>query len=68
MPQNDAELLNVKQVAQRLSLSPRAVQHRIKIGQIAATKIGDGRTNSYVITGAEVARVLADAQPEAVGE
>lgn len=63
-------LLNVQQAAERLSLSPRAVQHRIATGRIAATKVGEGRTSSYVITLEEVERVLAAdrSTPEAVAE
>ena len=56
-------LLNVQQAAEKLSLSPRAVQHRIATGRIAATKVGEGRTSSYVITAAEIERVLAAGHP-----
>lgn len=60
MPTTDTELLNVQQAAERLTLSPRAVLHRITTGRIQATKVGSGRTSSYVITAAEVARVKAE--------
>jgi hypothetical protein len=56
----EADLLSVNQVAAELSLSPRAVQHRIKAGRIAAIKMGPG-TAGYVITRAEVERVKAEA-------
>lgn len=64
MTQHD--LLTVTQAANELSLSIRAVQHRIRNGTIAATKLGAGRTSAYVIARAEVERVkAADAQPAA---
>lgn len=44
-----------------LSLSPRAVLHRITTGTIQAAKVGSKKTSSYVITAAEVARVKAEA-------
>lgn len=55
------DLLNVIQVADELGLPPRTVHHRIKTGKIAATKVGDGRTNAYVITRSEVDRLKTDA-------
>lgn len=59
MAPTDTTLLSVKQAAERLSLSPRAVQHRIATGRIEAVKVGSGQTSSYVISSAEVERVLA---------
>jgi len=64
MPQNYAELpalLSVTQAAEVLSLSPRAVLHRITTGTIQAAKVGSKKTSSYVITAEEVARVRAEA-------
>lgn len=54
MPNMDA-LLTIKQAAEELSLSRRAVLHRIHAGTLAAVKLGDA-TSAYVITAAEVAR------------
>lgn len=53
------ELLTVTQVAAELNITRRAVVHRITAGTLAAEKLGDGRTNAYVITRAEVERVKA---------
>ena len=55
--------VNVRDAAAELGLSPRAVLHRITRGAIRATKLGDGRTSSYVIDRAEVERVKGDATP-----
>lgn len=52
-----SKILTVKQVSERLHISPRAVLQRINKGQIEANKIGTGLTSAYVITEAEVARV-----------
>lgn len=57
---NPTELLSVAQTAEMLSLSRRAVLHRIAAGTIAAQKVGTGRTSSYVVARAEVERVLAE--------
>lgn len=57
MSNEPTKLLSVRQVAEILHLSRRAVQHRIQSGQIAALKVGEGRTSSYVITSDEVERV-----------
>ncbi len=54
---NPPNLLSVKQAADALGISPRAVQHRIRRGQLAAVKIGTGRTSAYAIDAAEVERV-----------
>lgn len=54
----DAEFLSVVQAAAELHITPRAVRHRIKVGTLAATKLGPG-TASYVITRAEVTRALS---------
>lgn len=60
----ESELLAVAQAADELHLSVRAVQHRIKNGQIKAVKLGAGRTSAYVIARAEVDRVKAEAARE----
>ena len=52
------EVLSVAQVAALLSITERAVRHRIKAGTLAATKLGPG-TAAYVISRAEVERVKA---------
>lgn len=52
--------VNVRTAAAELGLSPRAVLHRIQTGTLTATKVGDGRTSSYVIDRAEIERVLAE--------
>jgi excisionase family DNA binding protein len=57
----NAELLSVAQVAQLLQIAHRTVLHRIALGQIAATKVGDGKTSAYVIQRSEVERVQAAA-------
>ena len=54
-------LRSVRQVAQALGLSPRAVLHRITKGEIKASKLGDGQTSAYVIDAAEVERLLQEA-------
>lgn len=56
----DADFLSVVQAAHELSITPRAVRHRIKVGTLAATKLGPG-TASYVITRAEVERAKTEA-------
>ncbi len=56
------DVLSVAQVAAALSLTERAVRHRIKAGTITATKLGPG-TASYVISRAEVERVKAEPSP-----
>lgn len=60
----DSEVLAVAQAADELHLSVRAVQHRIKNGQIKATKLGVGRTSAYVIARAEIDRVKAEQAEE----
>lgn len=51
----------VAQAAEDLCLSRRAVLHRIQTGTRAATKVGEGRTSSYVITVEEIERAKAEA-------
>ena len=51
------EWLTVTQAARVLSLSPRAVLHRITSGKIAASKMGEGRTSAYVIAASEIERI-----------
>jgi hypothetical protein len=68
MRNNDtpAEVLSVVQAAAELNLTPRAIQHRIKAGTLAAVKLGPG-TAAYVITRAEVERAkTAEWSPKAV--
>lgn len=59
------DILTVAQAAAELNLSPRAVQHRITTGTLAAQKLGSGKTSAYVITRAEVERAKAEAQAPA---
>ena len=53
------EYLTVAQAARELNLTRRAVVHRITAGTLAATKLGDGRTNAYIIARDEVLRAKA---------
>ena len=55
------QLRSVKQAAEALHITPRAVLHRIAVGTLVAQKIGDGRTSAYVIDSAEIDRVKAEA-------
>ena len=57
-----SKLRTVAQAAEDLSLTRRAVIHRIKAGSIAATKIGEGRTSAYVITAEEIERVRGESK------
>jgi hypothetical protein len=57
-----SKLRTVAQAAEDLSLTRRAVIHRIKAGSIEASKIGEGRTSAYVITAEEIARILAESK------
>lgn len=50
------DVLSVVQAAAELNITPRAVQHRIKAGTLAATKLGPG-TAAYVISRTEIDRV-----------
>lgn len=60
------QLRSVKQAADALNISPRAVLHRIAAGTINAIKVGDGRTSAYAITPEEIDRVRdADRQQAA---
>ena len=54
------ELLSVKQAAEILHLSPRAVLHRIQAGSLPATKLGAG-TSAYVLNRADVEAAKASA-------
>lgn len=54
------DLLSVVQAASELGMPPRTLHYQIGTGKIAATKVGDGLTSSYVITRAEVERVKAE--------
>lgn len=60
MTNTPEQFLSVKRVGEALGLSGRAVLHRIAKGEIAATKIGEGRTSAYVVTATEVERVKAE--------
>ena len=63
MPNSDTEpkpLLSVNETAGELSITPRAVRHRIKTGTLIATKLGPG-TAAYVITREEIERVKNEA-------
>jgi len=53
------DFLSVKQAADELDLSVRAVRHRILAGTLAATKLGPG-TASYVITRDELERAKGE--------
>ncbi len=57
-----SKLRTVAQAAEDLSLTRRAVIHRIKAGSIAATKIGEGRTSAYVIAAEEIERVRGESK------
>lgn len=52
--------VTVKQASTLLSLSERAIQHRILKGLLQATKIGEGRTSAYLIPQEEIDRVLQE--------
>lgn len=65
MPSSDTPLLSTKQVAAELSITERAVRHRIVAGTLAAEKVGDGLTSSYVIARTEVERLKAEGATEA---
>ncbi len=56
MPTATSRLLTVSQAATALNLTRRAVLHRIAAGTLAAEKIGEGRTNAYIITADEIER------------
>lgn len=60
MKSSNSDILSVVQAAEMLQISPRAVQHRIKAGKLAATKLGDGATSAYVIERSEIERALAE--------
>ena len=57
------EFLTVAQAARELNLTRRAVVHRITAGTLAATKLGDGRTNAYIIARAEIERAKGERVP-----
>ena len=65
MPTTTPDLLTVRQAAHALGLSPRSVLHRITTGTLAATKVGEARTNAYIIERAEIER--ATSSPSAKG-
>lgn len=43
------EMLSVRQVAERLNLSTRAVQRKIASGELAAIRIGEGKTSAWAV-------------------
>jgi hypothetical protein len=51
------DFVNVRGAARELGLAPRTVLARIRHGQIAATKIGPGKTSAYIIAKTEIARI-----------
>lgn len=53
----NVHVLSVRQAALELGKSPRTVIDMIRLGKLAGSKLGDGRTSAYVITRAEVERV-----------
>lgn len=55
----ETKLLTVAQAARELHISPRAVQHRIAAGRIAAERLGEGKTSAFYMTRAEIERVKA---------
>ena len=59
------EMMSVAQAAKVLHISPRAVLHRINVGTLAATKVGDGLTSAYVIGRAEIERITAERKASA---
>jgi predicted thioesterase len=54
----------VQQVSAKTGIPARTLQHRIKAGTVQADKIGDGRTNAYLIPSEEVDRLVAEAEAE----
>lgn len=58
MTESISELLSVAQAAAALNITERAVRHRIKVGTLAATKMGPG-TAGYVIKREEIERAKA---------
>lgn len=57
-PDTALDVLSVVQAADELGIPPRTLHHRISTGKVIATKVGEGRTSAYVITRAEVDRLL----------
>ena len=57
---SNTDVLTVKQAAELLGISRRAVIHRIMAGTLAATKLGPS-TTAYIIDRAEIERVKAAA-------
>jgi hypothetical protein len=53
------DFVNVRDAARELGLAPRTVLARIRHGQIAAEKIGPGKTSAYIIAKAEIERIKA---------
>ena len=55
-----SDYLTVTQAARELNLTRRAIVHRIAAGTLAATKVGESRTNAYIIERAEVERAKGE--------
>ena len=60
-PADLPEFVSVAQAAEFLYMSPRTLHHWCKTGKAKATKLGEGRTHSYVITRDEVERLAVEA-------
>ena len=55
-----SDYLTVTQAARELNLHRRAIIHRIAAGTLAATKVGEARTNAYIIERAEIERAKGE--------
>jgi hypothetical protein len=55
------DFVNVRDAARELGLAPRTILARIRHGQIAAEKIGPGKTSAYIIARTEIARIKQEA-------
>ena len=51
------QIVTVAVAAEEWGVDRRTALRWIAAGEVAATKVGDGRTNAYVLTRAEVERV-----------
>lgn len=58
-------VITVREAARELGITRRAVLHRIHAGTMRATKIGEGRTSSYIIERAELQRAAAVPESDA---
>ena len=57
MEQNATQIVTVAVAAEEWGIDRRTALRWITTGKVAATKVGEGRTNAYVLTRAEVERV-----------